>query len=199
MQVFHGVLGGSTGGPGVKQRGPSRAELLAAAGKTVPDVIGPGLRVLFCGINPGLYSAATGHHFARPGNRFWPALLAAGFTRRLLHASEARRLLQRGYGVTNLVARATATADELAPEEFTAGRRRLAAKIRRYRPGIVAILGIGAYRKAFARRRATFGRQPEVLAGAALWVLPNPSGLNANHQLPELARLFRALRKAAGG
>ena len=170
--------------------------MLAAAGKTIPDVIGPKLRVLFCGINPGLYSAATGHHFARPGNRFWPALHAAGFSKHLLHPSEERLLLASGYGITNLVARSTAAADELAPEEFVAGRRRLAAKVRRYRPRMVAVLGVGAYRLAFGRPGAGLGRQAETLAGAALWVLPNPSGLNANHQLPDLVRLFRALRKA---
>jgi double-stranded uracil-DNA glycosylase len=152
--------------------------------------------VLFCGINPGLYSAATGHHFARPGNRFWPALHAAGFSERLLHPSEERLLLQSGYGITNLVARSTAAADELAPEEFMAGHRRLAQKVKRYRPRVVAVLGVGAYRTAFARPQATLGRQPEELAGALVWVLPNPSGLNANHQLPDLVRLFRVLRQA---
>jgi TDG/mug DNA glycosylase family protein len=176
---------------------PSRAELLAAAGKTIPDVIGPRLRVLFCGINPGLYSAATGHHFARPGNRFWPALHAAGFSKRLLHPSEERLLLANGYGITNLVARSTAAADELAEREFVDGRRRLAAKVRRHRPRIVAVLGVGAYRMAFGQPGAGLGRQAERLGDAVLWVLPNPSGLNANHQLPDLARLFRALRKAA--
>jgi double-stranded uracil-DNA glycosylase len=176
---------------------PTRAELLAAAGRTIPDVIGPDLCVLFCGINPGLYSAATGHHFARPGNRFWPALHAAGFSRRLLHPAEERLLLASGYGITNLVARSTAAADELAPEEFVAGRRRLATKVRRYRPRIVAVLGVGAYRLAFGRPSTGLGLQTESLAGATLWVLPNPSGLNANHQLPDLARLFRRLRVAA--
>jgi TDG/mug DNA glycosylase family protein len=174
---------------------PSRAELLAAAGKAIRDVIAPDLRVLFCGINPGLYSAATGHHFARPGNRFWPALHLAGFTPRLLHPSEERLLLDSGCGVTNLVARSTAAADELDPGEFVAGRRRLVAKVRRYRPRAVAVLGVGAYRLAFGEPRAALGRQPEELEGALLWVLPNPSGLNANHQLPDLARMFRSLRK----
>jgi TDG/mug DNA glycosylase family protein len=182
-----------------RQYRPTRAELLAAAGKSIRDVIAPGLRVLFCGINPGLYSAATGNHFARPGNRFWPALHAAGFTPRLLHPSEERLLLDSGCGVTNLVARSTAAADELAPGEFVAGRRRLAAKVRRYRPRIVAVLGVGAYRLAFGRPKARLGKQPESLEGALLWVLPNPSGLNANHQLPDLARMFRALRAAARG
>jgi double-stranded uracil-DNA glycosylase len=176
---------------------PTRAELLAAAGGTIPDVIAPNLRVLFCGINPGLYSAATGHHFARPGNRFWPALHAAGFTPGLLHPSEERLLLKSGCGITNLVARSTAAADELAAQEFMAGRRRLAVKVKRFRPRIVAVLGVGAYRMAFEHPRAGLGLQPERLAGAALWVLPNPSGINANHQLPDLVRLFRALRTAA--
>lgn len=177
-------------------RAPTRAQLLAAAGRTVPDVIAPGLRVLFCGINPGLYSAATGHHFARPGNRFWRALHAAGFSKRLLHPSEERLLLASGCGITNLVARATATADELAPGELVAGRRRLARKVRRHAPRMVAVLGVGAYRLAFGKPRAVVGLQPEDLAGAALWVLPNPSGLNANHQLPQLVRMFRELRNA---
>ena len=156
-------------------------------------MIAPQLKVLFCGINPGLYSAATGNHFARPGNRFWPALHKAGFTPRLLHPSEKQELLKAGYGLTNLVARATASADELAPEEFVAGRRRLAAKVRRYRPRTVAFLGMGAYRHAFSRPRAPLGPQPESLEGAAVWVLPSPSGLNANYQMPQLVQLFRRL------
>lgn len=178
-------------------RRPTREALLAAAGRTVPDVIAPGLAVLFCGINPGLYSGATGHHFAHPGNRFWPALYRAGFTRRLLHPSEERLLLEEGCGVTNLVARATASADELTAQELVAGRRRLEARVRRYRPRIVAVLGVGAYRTAFGRPRAAPGRQPETLAGALLWVLPNPSGLNAHHTLADLVAQFRALRRAA--
>jgi len=177
-------------------RKPTSAELAKAAGKGIRDVLAPRLRALFCGINPGLYSAATGHHFARPGNRFWPALHAAGFTPRLLHPSEQRLLLKSGYGVTNLVNRATATADELAPAEFVSGRRRLAAKVRRYRPASVVFLGLGAYRQAFGRPRVTIGRQPETFEGAEIWVLPNPSGLNANYQLAALVELFRALRKS---
>lgn len=160
-------------------------------------MIAPDLRVLFCGINPGLYSAATGNHFARPGNRFWPALHAAGFTPRLYHPSEKALALRQGFGLTNLVARATAAADELAPEEYVAGGRRLAEKIRRYRPRVVAFLGLGAYRHAFARPKASLGRQPERLGGAEVWVLPSPSGLNANYQLAALVQLFRELRKAA--
>jgi len=170
--------------------------LRAAAGKGLRDVIGPGLKVLFCGINPGLYSAATGFHFARPGNRFWPALHAAGFTPRRFDPSENRRLLELGYGLTNLVNRATAAADELSPQELVAGGRRLAAKVRRHRPRAVAFVGLGAYRTAFGRPKATLGRQLEPLEGAEVWVLPSPSGLNANHQLPELVKLFRALRTA---
>lgn len=174
---------------------PTRLELLAAQNKTVPDVIAPGLRVLFCGINPGLYSGATRHHFARPGNRFWPTLHQAGFTPRLLHPSEERELLTYGYGITNLVRRATATAEELDPEELVAGQRRLRSKVQRYRPKVVAVLGISAYRTAFGQKAATLGRQPEPLAQAIVWVLPNPSGLNAHYQLPDLAEHFRALRQ----
>jgi double-stranded uracil-DNA glycosylase len=153
--------------------------------------------VLFVGINPGLYSAATGHHFARPGNRFWPALHQGGFTSRLLHPSEQEELLKDGYGITNLVNRGTATADELAPAEFVDGRKRLAAKVRRYRPRIVAFLGVGAYCHAFACKQAKVGPQAERFEGAGVWLLPNPSGLNANYQLPELVRLFRRLWKAS--
>jgi double-stranded uracil-DNA glycosylase len=153
-------------------------------------VIAPGLKVLFVGINPGLYSAATGHHFARPGNRFWPALHAAGFSRRLLHPSEQGELLAEGYGVCNLVDRATAAADELTPDEFIAGRKRLAAKVRRFRPRVVAFLGVRAYCQAFGVKQAAIGPQPQRFEGAQVWLLPNPSGLNANYQLPELVKLF---------
>lgn len=156
-------------------------------------MIGPGLKILFCGINPGLYSAATGLHFARPGNRFWPALHGAGFTPRLFHPSENERLLELGYGLTNLVNRATAAADELAPAELVAGGTILAAKVRRFRPRTVAFVGLGAYRSAFGRPQATLGRQAEPLEGAQVWVLPSPSGLNANYQLPELVKLLRKL------
>ena len=175
---------------------PTKHEIADAAGRTVPDLLAPGLAVLFCGINPGLYSAATGHHFARPGNRFWRTLQAAGFTDRLLSPWEERQLLDYGLGITNLVARATATAAELALDELKAGRKTLERKIRRYRPGAVAVLGIGAYRSAFSRPRATIGRQAELLGRTPLWVLPNPSGLNANHQLADLAQAFGALRES---
>jgi TDG/mug DNA glycosylase family protein len=176
---------------------PSPAELAAAADKGIRDVIAPGLKVLFVGINPGLYSAATGHHFARPGNRFWPALHLSGFTARQLHPSEQDELLRAGYGITNLVNRGTATAEELAPEEFVAGRKRLAAKVRRYRPKVLAFLGVGAYCHAFSLKNAPIGSQPQSFEGAAVWVLPNPSGLNANYQLPALVKLFRSLRNAS--
>lgn len=160
-------------------------------------MIAPGLKVLFCGINPGLYSGATGHHFARPGNRFWPALYAAGFTPRLLHPSEQALLLQYGYGITNLVNRTTASADEVSPAEFVAGRRRLLAKVRRYQPRIVAFLGVGAFCHAFRLPRAAPGPQTQRLSDARAWLLPNPSGLNANYQLPALVRLFKALKETA--
>jgi double-stranded uracil-DNA glycosylase len=176
---------------------PTRDEIASAAGRTVPDILASKLHVLFCGINPGLYSGATGHHFARPGNRFWPALHAAGFTPRLVRPHEERVLLELGLGITNLVARATATAAELSRVELRRGRRALERKVRHRRPHCVAVLGIGAYRAAFERPRATLGRQPERIGSSALWVLPNPSGLNANHQLPDLAREFGALRKFA--
>jgi double-stranded uracil-DNA glycosylase len=175
---------------------PTKADLLAAAGKTVPDLIAPNLRVLFCGINPGLYSGYTGHHFARPGNRFWPALFAAGFTDRLLHPSEEHDLLSYGYGITNLVERATAVASELNRAELEAGSRRLIAKVNQYQPRVLAILGISAYRTAFTRPKASLGRQPERLGSALLWVLPNPSGLNAHYTPTNLARVFRVFRLA---
>ena len=175
---------------------PSKEEILAAAGKTVPDVIATGLRVLFCGINPGLYSGATGYHFARPGNRFWPALYAAGFTDRLLSPFEEHELLTKEYGITNVVERATATAAELSAEEIIEGGRRLKAKVRRMRPRFLAVLGVGAYRTAFGRPKAGLGLQPETIGETALWVLPNPSGLNAHYQPKDLARLFSELRLA---
>lgn len=178
---------------------PSRAEIAAAFGRTIPDVIGPALRVLFCGINPSLYSAAVGHHFARPGNRFWPTLHAAGFTERLLSPFEDATLLDRGYGVTNLVRRATATADVLTNEELAAGGRRLKRLLRRYQPQTVAIVGVTAYRTAFGLPKAIFGRQPERIGRTTVWVLPNPSGLNAHYQLNRLADVYRELHAAVSG
>jgi TDG/mug DNA glycosylase family protein len=175
---------------------PTRAQLLSADGKTVPDLIGPGLKVLFCGINPGLYSGAVGHHFARPGNRFWPALHAGGFTDRLLSPFEERELLARGHGITNFVDRATAAADELSNEELMAGAKRVATKVCRYEPRVLAVLGVGAYRTGFGRKGAGVGPQPETIGQTRLWVLPNPSGLNAHYHARGLAKLFEALRLA---
>ncbi|HXT71916.1 MAG TPA: G/U mismatch-specific DNA glycosylase [Vicinamibacterales bacterium] len=175
---------------------PTAAELKAATGAFIADVISPDLDVLFVGINPGLYSAATGHHFARPGNRFWPALHASGFTSRQLDPSEKNGLLDFGCGITNLVRRATVAADELAPAELRAGRRRLERKVRRNRPRFIAVVGIGAYRVAFDRPDAALGEQAERLAGARVWVLPNTSGLNANHRPADFARMFADLRRA---
>ena len=177
-------------------RRPTKAELLAAADKTVPDVIAPGLTVLFCGINPGLYTAAIGHHFGRPGNRFWPTLHAAGFTPRLFDPSEEQELLPLGYGITNVVARATAAADELTNAEILTGGKELTARVRRFRPRYLAVLGLGAYRIAFANPKATIGLQAEGIGETKVWVLPNPSGLNAFYQF-RLADLFRELRDAA--
>lgn len=165
--------------------------------RTVPDVIAPGLDVLFCGINPGLYTAAVGHHFARPGNRFWPALHASGFTDRLFAPSEQELLLPLGYGITNVVARATASADDLTPAELVAGGKKLAARVRRYAPRFLAVLGIGAYRSAFGKPRALLGLQDETIGATKIWILPNPSGLNAHYGARDLAALFRALREAA--
>jgi TDG/mug DNA glycosylase family protein len=162
------------------------------------DVIGPELRVLFSGINPGLYSAAIGHHFGRPGNRFWPALHAGGFTDRLFSPSEDASLLYLRLGLTNLVARATASANELTDEELIAGGRRLARKVRRHRPAFLAILGVSAYRTAFGRPEAAIGRQPDAIDETIVWVLPSPSGLNAHYQLTDLGRLFAELRAKCG-
>jgi len=173
---------------------PTRADLLAATNRTVPDVIAPRLNVLFCGINPGLYTAWAGHHFARPGNRFWPALFASGFTSRLLRPDEERELLASGYGITNLVSRATVAADELNREELVAGSETLRKKVAKYRPKCVAILGLSAYRLAFQCPKAGFGFQPETLARTPVWILPNPSGLNAHFTPRAFAEVFRELR-----
>lgn len=180
-----------------KTRGPTKEELLAAGGRTLPDVIAPGLKVLFCGINPGLYTAAVGHHFARPGNRFWKALHAGGFTPRVLDPSEEQLLLEFGCGITNVASRASAAADELSRAELIEGGRRLAGKVARYHPRWLAVLGLGAYRTAFAVPKATFGPQEATVGGARVWVLPNPSGLNANYRPADFGRLFGELRAAA--
>ena len=175
---------------------PTKEDLAAAYGNKVPDVIAPGLDVLFCGINPGLYSGAVGHHFARPGNRFWRALHEGGFTDRVLSPFEEGRLLEVGLGITNLVERATARADELGEDELRSGARRLVRKVRRYRPRVLACLGLSAYRAAFRVRGASLGPQPETVGASAIWLLPNPSGLNAHYQIADLARAFASLREA---
>jgi double-stranded uracil-DNA glycosylase len=167
-------------------------------GKPLRDVIAPGLDVLFCGINPSLMSAARGHHFARPGNRFWPAIHRAGLTPRLMGPEEDMELLDHGLGVTNVVDRPTRTAAELSPGELRAGAAALDELVARYRPRVLAVLGITAYRLGFGRPRAAIGLQPERVGGAATWVVPNPSGLNAHHQLPDLARIYGQLRPPAG-
>jgi len=173
--------------------------LLAASDRTLTDVIAPNLRILFCGINPGLYSAYTGHHFARPGNRFWPTLYAAGFTPRLLKPAEQAELLDNGYGITNVVERASATAAELTTAELEAGGARLLAKVEMYQPTVLAILGVTAYRTAFRQPKAQMGEQVTGLGPARLWILPNPSGLNAHYTLPALAEVFRTFRLAVEG
>jgi TDG/mug DNA glycosylase family protein len=178
---------------------PTREQVAAAAGASVPDVTAAGLVALFCGINPGLYSGAVGHHFARPGNRFWRALHAAGFTARVLSPFEERDLLPLGLGITNLVDRATATAGGLSAGELRRGRPDLERKVRRLRPTCLAMLGITAYRTAFDRPTATMGAQSDHRIGRArVWVLPNPSGLNAHYRPADLAAAFRALREATG-
>lgn len=173
---------------------PTREQLEASRDKTIRDIIQPGLRVLFCGINPGLYSGATGHHFARPGNRFWPALHRSGFTPTQLSPFDEKQLLALGLGVTNVVARTTAVASELGGEELRAGGKRLVRKVQRHRPRYLAVLGITAYRAAFAAKDAPLGLQPRTIGDTRVWVLPNPSGLNAHYQLPDLVKEFRKLR-----
>ncbi|WP_084957785.1 G/U mismatch-specific DNA glycosylase [Thermoactinospora rubra] len=162
----------------------------------IDDVLGPSLRVLFCGINPGLMSEATGHHFARPGNRFWPALHLSGFTPRRLAPAEQGLLPSFGLGITNIVARPSASAAELTAEELRAGAVRLAALVERVRPEVLAVLGVSAYRTAFARPKAKIGPQEEKVGGARVWVLPNPSGLNAHWTLERIAGEMRALRES---
>ncbi|TWP52350.1 G/U mismatch-specific DNA glycosylase [Lentzea tibetensis] len=162
----------------------------------MPDVIAPGLDVLFCGINPGLMSAQTGHHFARPGNRFWPALHLSGFTPRQLHPSEQNELLDLGLGITNVVARPSAKADELSNDELRAGGVDLTERVAKYAPKVVAVVGVTAYRTAFTRKKAQVGPQDDLMASARVWVLPNPSGLNAHWQLPALAEEFGRLRRS---
>ena len=181
---------------GARRRGPSRDELLQAAGRHVAPVVAPGLRVLFCGINPGLYTAWAGHHFARPGNRFWPALHRSGFTPRTFDPSEQDQLLDLGIGITNVVDRASATAAELSRAELSAGGQQLVTFVRRWRPAYPAVLGVTAYRAAFDQPKAQVGPQP-ALGNTAVWVLPNPSGLNAHWTPAGLAAEFAELRAAS--
>jgi len=177
-------------------RKPTAAELAAAANLTIPDVAAPGLKVLFCGINPGLYSAATGCHFARPGNRFWPALHRGGFTDRLLNPAEQELLLDQGLGITNVAARATARAEELSAGELVEGGAILTAKLATLRPQWLAVLGVTAFRTAFSQKSATVGPQRPI-GTTQVWVLPNPSGLNAHWPAAQLEAAFRELRQAA--
>lgn len=172
---------------------PTRQQLLNAFGNTVPDVIEMNLKVLFCGINPSLYTAAVGHHFARPGNRFWPVLNKSGFTPDVLSPFKERELLKFGYGITNVVNRATATASELTKEEIHREGKLLIAKVLHYRPKILAVCGVGAYSEVFNVPNVKAGRQELMIGTTILWVLPNPSGLNANYQMDKLVELFKEL------
>lgn len=176
---------------------PTQAELVAAKQKTLPDHLRSGLDVVFCGINPGLYSAAIGHHFGRPGNRFWKALHAAGFTPRVFSPCEDAALLELGLGITNIVSRATARAEELSRAELVSGAEALRDKVVRYRPRFLAVVGFSAYRMAFERPKAQGGLQPEGIDATRIWLLPNTSGLNAHHQPQELKARFEELRVAA--
>jgi TDG/mug DNA glycosylase family protein len=184
--------------------GFTRAELLAFRGKTLPDLLGPDTRLLIVGINPGLLTVAVQSHFGRRGNRFYPALYRAGIVDRLIDAADGfsdedrEHLMERGVGITNLVRMATARADELSTEELLAGAKSLERRVRKIKPGAVAMLGITAYRTAFARPKASVGLQPELLGGAPLWVVPNPSGLNAHATLDGLAAAYREVAIAAG-
>lgn len=175
---------------------PTPAALEAARDGSVPDLVGPGMRVLFVGINPGLASAAIGHHFGNPANRLWATLYAAGFTRRRFVPTDAAELLTLGYGITNLVHRATAAAAEVTDTELRGGVPTLERTVARWQPQSVAFLGLGAYRSAYGRPRAAVGPQDQPLAERPVWLLPNPSGLNAHYQLPDLVRLYRALRES---
>lgn len=174
---------------------PSKNDLQNAISKKVPDIIAPHLTILFCGINPGLYTAWSGHHFGRPGNRFWKTLYNAGFTDRLFHPSEQLEMLKLGYGITNVVERASATAAELTSEELIDGGNILTEKVIMNKPRYLAVLGVEAYRKAFGRPKAKIGKQAEMIGDTIIWVLPNPSGLNAHYQLDGLMNVFAELKK----
>ncbi|MBC7795654.1 MAG: G/U mismatch-specific DNA glycosylase [Pyrinomonadaceae bacterium] len=175
----------------------TKQDLLDAKNKTINDVIAPNLNVLFCGINPGLWSGATGNHFAKSGNRFWKAIHLAGFTPTLLKPFEEQTLLEFGYGITNVVARTTATAAEIERDEYVTGGANLRNRVLKYEPKILAILGIGAYRVAFDKPKAVLGLQTETIATTKIWVLPNPSGLNAHYQLADLAKVYGELRESS--
>ena len=177
---------------------PSREDLERARSRVLEDVAAPGLDVLFSGINPGLYSAWTGHHFARPGNRFWPALHASGFTPRLLRPDQQAELLDLGLGITNVVARASARADELSRDEVLAGGELLRDKVRRLQPRWLAVLGVTTYRVAFGSAKAQVGPQDLRIGDTGVFVLPNPSGLNAHYTPQALAEEFARLRRARG-
>jgi double-stranded uracil-DNA glycosylase len=181
----------------VKSDRPTKDDLISARGSALPDVIAPGLKVLFCGINPGLWSGAVGHHFARPGNRFWAVLFRARFTDALLAPAEEKRLLAFGCGITNIVDFATAQARELSAQMLREGAAALERKVALFHPRILAVLGIDAYRRAFARPAAGPGRQDRGIGDTEVWVLPNPSGINANYQIDDLARVFSELRMRA--
>lgn len=181
------------------KRKPTPEELIAAKDRTIPDLVRSGLDILMVGINPSLYSAALGLHFARPGNRFWPTMAGAGFVPAGTTAFEQELLLATGVGITNIVDRATVAADELSHDELAAGARALTDKVRRLRPRVLAFLGVSAYRNGFGRKRAAVGEQAETIDDTKIWVLPNPSGLNANYQLPALIALFSELRRRAKG
>ena len=166
--------------------------------QALADLVGPDLRVLFCGINPGTLSGELGLHFARRGNRFWKLLCAGGFTRTVLSPDEQPILPALGIGITNLVGRVTAAASEVSGSELRGGATLLEAKVEMLRPRCVAVLGLQAYRTAFSRPKATIGLQPELLGGALLWLLPNPSGLQAHYQVPEMAEMYKSLFAATG-
>ena len=176
---------------------PTPADLLAASDNTIPDVIASELNVLFCGTNPGLYSAAVGHHYGRPGNRFWPTLHASGFTPRLFRPSEEHELLCLGHGITDVVLRASTAAHELTKAEIVAGGKVLRRKVQKFAPQFLAVLGLGVYRTAFSQPKAVVGLQAERIGNTQVWVLPNPSGLNAHYQPAELVRLFAELYAAS--
>jgi len=175
---------------------PSKEDLRDAMNRTTEDLIDFNLKVLFCGINPGMWSGATGFHFAKPGNRFWKALHFGGFSDRILHPSEEHELLESGYGITSFCKRTTATAAELSNAEIVAGGKLLVKKIKKYKPQFLAVLGIGAYRTAFNQPKAKLGLQNETIEATKIWLLLNPSGLNAHYQINDLAKLFGELKQA---